>query len=302
MWPGTLGMDLIEAERLLDESTSHRLLRRVPPLEDWRLAGSAENLRRGVFVDTETTGLDQVKDEVIELAILPFEYERDTGRIVRVEVEHALSAFREPCVPIPEESSRIHGITHDHVVGQAIDPERVRAALNGVHLVIAHNAAFDRPMVEKHWPVFEQKHWACSLREIDWKSEGLVAAKLDYLLMRQGWFHEGHRALSDCMAALFMLTLSLPLSGKLSLAALLQSARRPLSEVRAVNADYDRREALKARGYRWHSGDNHRPRAWWTWTTDPIREVDWLIAEVYGAPRQIPVINVPATLRYSARV
>src|SRR5690606_31756979 len=111
------------------------------------------------------------------------------------------------------------------------------------HLVIAHNAAFDRPMLEKHWPVFADKHWACSLADIDWKSEGLGSARLDYLLMRQGWFHDGHRALADAMAGLFLLTLPLPISKKGALLSLLECARRPLRAVRAENTAFQQRAA-----------------------------------------------------------
>jgi DNA polymerase III subunit epsilon len=296
-------MLLSDAERVISASSDYRLLRRVPPPEQWPLEVNAENLRRGVLVDTETTGLDHGKDEVIELALLPFDYDRDTGRIVHVDTTHALSAFRQPSIPISVESARVHGITNDQVAGHIIDPDQVRATIAGAHLIIAHNARFDRPMVENHWPIFEQTHWACSLADIDWKGEGLSAAKLDYLLMRQGWFHDGHRALSDTLATLFLLTLPLPTSGKPALAALLESARRPVREVRATGASFDRRAALKERGYRWHSGDARRPKAWWTWTSDAKREVDWLIAEVYGgALRDIPVLDVPATMRYSARL
>jgi hypothetical protein len=39
-------------------------------------------------------GLDQDTDEIIELALLPFKYERNTGAIVRVGPDAALSAFR----------------------------------------------------------------------------------------------------------------------------------------------------------------------------------------------------------------
>ena len=61
--------------------------------------------------------------------------------------------------------------------------------------------------------------------EIDWKAEGLGSAKLDYLLWARGWFHDGHRALNDAEAALFLLTLPLPASGGLGLRALLECAR-----------------------------------------------------------------------------
>jgi DNA polymerase-3 subunit epsilon len=295
-------MDLLEAERRLEASADHRVLRRVPPVEQWRLEAPVTKVRRAVFLDTETTGLDLERDEVIELALLPFEYERDTGRIVRIDRERALSALRQPSLPIPVESARIHGLSDEQVAGHVIDPEQVRAAVEDAQLVIAHNAAFDRPMVEKCWPIFEKKHWACSLVDIDWKRENLSTAKLDYLLMKQGWFHDGHRALVDALAAVFLLTLPLPVSGKRALAALLECARRPLYAVRAEETAFVQRAALKARGYRWDSGESRRTKAWWTLTSDPEREVAWLIAEIYGTPRDVPVVSVPPTMRYSGRL
>jgi DNA polymerase-3 subunit epsilon len=180
-------MDLAAAKRLIEGSPDFRLLERVPAPRNWPLKAASGDTRRGVFVDTETTGLDQDSDEVIELALLPFEYVRDTGAIVRVDTDAALNAFRQPSFPISRESSNIHRITDEMVKDQVIGPERIKALTEPAHIVIAHDAAFDRPMVEKHWPIFEEKHWACSFAEIDWKAEGLGSAKLDYLLWARGW-------------------------------------------------------------------------------------------------------------------
>ncbi len=296
------GMSLFEAERLLSESPDYRLLRRVPATGQWRLSATEGETRRAVLVDTETTGLDQDTDEVIELALLPFEYERDSGRIVSVDEAEALSAFREPSLPIPAEATRLHGVSDEMVKGQRIDPDRVKAIVEPAHLVIAHNAGFDRPMVEKHWPVFEDKHWACSFVDIDWRGEGVGSAKLDYLLYAQGWFHDGHRALSDALATLFLLTLPLPQSKKLALAALLDCARRPLRAVRGEETAFEQRAALKARGYRWDEGEGKRTKAWWIMTDDPDAEIAWLQSEIYGDPREITVVNAPPTRRYSARL
>jgi DNA polymerase III subunit epsilon len=295
-------MNLAEAERLLTVSPNYRLLRRIPRPSSWVDGSAAEETRRAVFLDTETTGLDLDHDEVIELALLPFEYEHATGRIVRVDEARAFSGLRQPSFSIPAEVSRIHGITDADVAGRAVDPDRVREIVEYAHLVIAHNAAFDRPMVEKHWPIFETKHWACSLVDIDWRSEGLGTAKLDYLLMRQGWFHSEHRAMSDAEAGLFLLSLPLPVSQRLAMAALLDTARRPLRAVRAEDTPYALRTALKQRGYQWDAGTDQRPKAWWILTNVPDEEVAWLNAEIYPEPRSIPVVSVPPTRRYSSRV
>jgi DNA polymerase III subunit epsilon len=295
-------MDLTDAARLVEASPDFRLLRRVPAPVNWCLPSVGGETRRGVFVDTETTGLDQDTDEVIELALLPFEYERNTGAVVRVDSGAALSAFRQPSFPIPPESSKIHGITDERVAGQVIDPHRIRALIEPAHIVIAHNAAFDRPMVEKHWLLFEEKHWACSFAEIDWKSEGVGSAKLDYLLWARGWFHDGHRALSDAVAALFLLTLPLPTSGRLGLSALLECARRQLWVVRAEDTAFEQRASLKSRGYRWDDGDGKRIKAWWLLTSDPQAELEWLKADIYGDNREVTVLKAPATRRYSSRL
>jgi DNA polymerase-3 subunit epsilon len=295
-------MDLRQAEDLIEASPDHRLLRRVPAPQAWDLAPATGQTRRAVLVDTETTGLDSDKDEVIELALLPFEYERDTGRVVAVDAENAVSLLRQPSIPIPAEATQLHGLTNAAVKGHAIDPERVRAIVEPAHLIVAHNAGFDRPMVEKLWPIFEDKHWACSFVDIDWKGEGLNSAKLDYVLCAQGWFHDGHRALADALATLWLLTRPLPQSKELALASLLRSARTPLRALRAEETAFEQRASLKARGYRWDGGEGKRAKAWWIMTNDPEREIAWLRTEIYRDERDIAIVNVPPTRRYSARL
>jgi DNA polymerase-3 subunit epsilon len=103
-------MDLLQAKQLIEASPTI-LRRRVPPPVQWSLPEAKGELRHAVFVNTETTGLDHDKDEVIELALPPFEYERETGRIVRIDQAGALSALRQPSLSIPPESARVHGIT-----------------------------------------------------------------------------------------------------------------------------------------------------------------------------------------------
>jgi DNA polymerase III subunit epsilon len=294
--------DISASERLLRANPDYRVLKRVPPLNEWKFEPASSEVRRAVLVDTETTGLDQDRDEVIELALLPFEYERETGRVVAVDDVHALSALREPSLEIPPAATALNGITNEMVRGHSVDSAVINVIVEPAQLIIAHNAAFDRPMVEKLWPAFEQKHWACSFEDIDWKAQGIGTAKLDYLLYTQGWFHDGHRALSDAIATLFLLTQRLPQSKQLALTALLTSARAPLRAVRAEDTAFEQRASLKARGYRWDDGDGKRNKAWWIMTGDAEAEIAWLRSEIYGDDRQIGVVNVPPTKRYSSRL
>jgi DNA polymerase-3 subunit epsilon len=274
-----------------------RLLRRVPPVERWELPEHGNSVIRAAVVDCETTGLGD-DDEVVELAIVPFAYDKETGRVVRNFLHAPLCMVREPSKPIPAASTAIHGITQEMVAGHSIAQADVEEALDGISLVIAHNARFDRPMVERHWSAFASIAWACSCDEIDWRGMGFSSRSLEHVLLRQGWFFDGHRALDDAMATLFLLTLDLP-TGEPALSALLANARKPSYYVGVYGTPIDENQALKARGYDW----NKPAKTWWTTVSDPIAEKAWLETAVsWPSGSKCTVTRVSPVDRYSDRV
>ena len=137
---------------------------------------------------------------------------------------------------------------------------------------------------------------------IDWRAEGFGAGKLDYLLMQQGWFYDGHRALSDCLAGLFLLSLELPASGACGMSVLLDSARKKRFAIRAVGAPFDCKDDLRKRGYRWDPGNAEREKAWWIIVDDREAELRWLRENVFGRDVRLPVSKVTAVERFSIRV
>jgi len=294
---------LENAETLLRASEDYRVLKRIPPAPQWRLPSppAGADVRRAAFIDVETTGIDIETDEVIELAILPFDYDPRTGVVLRVAPEDGLLSFREPGIPIPEESQAIHGIRNEDVKGAAIEPKAVEDALASVQLAIAHNAAFDRPMLERIFPIFETKAWACSLADIDWRAAGMGAGKLDYLLMRFGWFFDGHRAQGDAEAGVFLPAQPLPNTERTVLAALLDKARAKAFLIRATGAPYESRALLKRRGYRWDPGDAHCEKAWWVISSHPDAEMEWLKTTIYGRPIDLIAHPVSPRHRHSVR-
>jgi NAD-dependent SIR2 family protein deacetylase len=72
-----------------------------------------------------------------------------------------------------------------------------RAFVRQAALVIAHNAQFDRRFCERLFPVFAEKPWACSFREVGWADEGFESARLSQLANAHRLFFDGHRALHD---------------------------------------------------------------------------------------------------------
>jgi hypothetical protein len=55
------------------------------------------------------------------------------------------------------------------------------------------------------FPRLPPKHWACSRSDIDWKAEGIRSSALEFVAYSLGFFHDGHRAASDCRATLHAL-------------------------------------------------------------------------------------------------
>lgn len=259
-------------------------------------------IKRALVLDVETTGLSHDADEVIQLAMLPFTYELDTGRILEIDHDGAFEGLREPSVPISEEASLITGLTAEMVSGKTIDLASVDALVAGADLIIAHNANFDRVMVEKLWPCFAEKPWGCTLTSIDWQREGFAAGKLDYLGLQFGWFYDGHRALVDCEACLALLAQELPQSGQRVMSSVRDAALRDEYLIRAVDAPYDDRVKLKERGYRWRPAELPLGKVWWTISADPAAEIDWLRAEIYGRDAKVPAHKVTALNRFSERL
>jgi DNA polymerase III subunit epsilon len=171
----------------------------------------------------ETTGLDQQKDEVIELGMVKFDYLPD-GRVAGPR--EVFSSFNEPSVPIPLEATALTGITDEMVAGQRVDEAAVSSFADDAVIVIAHNASFDRKFAERYWPVFQRKAWGCSAAEAEWRKHGFEGSRLGYLLNGAGFFHQAHRAVDDCHALLEILAFELPTAGAPALAVLLEQARK----------------------------------------------------------------------------
>ncbi len=238
--------------RTLEAAGKYRVLRRLQLRKRYHEHDGSET-KLAIFLDLETTGLNYETNEIIEIAMVPFEFSSD-GRIF--EVHEGFSQFQEPkSGTVPDEITKITGITSDMVRGKSIDGAKVAEIITPAALIIAHNANFDRKFAEKAFDDFSMKAWACSMTQIPWAEESFESAKLEYLAMKSGFFYDGHRAAVDCNAAIELLSKPLPVSGTLALVALLENARKPTCRVWAEGSPFDFKDILKSRGYRWNDGD-----------------------------------------------
>ncbi|MBY5487102.1 3'-5' exonuclease [Rhizobium leguminosarum bv. viciae] len=242
---------------------------------------------RGVILDTETTGLNHRKDEIIEIGAIAFTFD-EQGAIG--DVTGLYGGLQQPSFPIPVEITRLTGISDEMVAGKLIDMPALRRLIDPADLVVAHNAGFDRPFCEAFSPAFSCKAWACSNAEVDWSSRGFEGTKLGYLVGQAGLFHEGHRAVDDCFALLEVLARESSSESVSAFAELYRASQRSRVRIFAENSPFDMKDHLKARGYRWSDGSDGRPKCWWIELDEPCvdEELHFLRSEIYRYPDADP--------------
>ena len=283
-----------EAHAAALDPNLYPVLRRLPPHKD---AAPADHV--GLIVDCETSSTDPSTMEPIEVCLQQFAYTAD-GEIV--------GAFRpmtwrqEPKRAITPEATAIHGIANGHVMGQRFDLDMIESTAKAAAVVIAHNAAFDRPHFEKVCPAFADRPWICSLEGIDWKARGARRRDLISIVESDGFFYDAHGAVEDCRALLFALSIDD------RFAELRRTGRKILHRCYAVDSPFHTKDKLKARGYFWNDGENGQPKAWYRdiAEADVDPEIAWLADAVY--PKKVKA-DLPlqwrvsdAFTRYTSRV
>jgi DNA polymerase-3 subunit epsilon len=302
----------------LEQSEDYKVLRRFVP-RDRYITTIPAGAKIGLFVDVETTGLDKETAEIIELGMVPFYFDPDRGQILQVILERVYASFEEPKGEVSPEITEITGIEPDMLIGKRIDDDRANSLIADSVLVVAHNAEYDRPILERRLPAFRDKHWACSQREVKWDSYGAIGAKLGNILAGVcGQFYEAHRALDDCRVGVHVLAhqrkcdncdgYGTDIDGPCEVCVagirspfteLLTSARLPVLRVYADGTAFTVNQKLKARKYRFDG----KEKSWFKDVrTEPEahEEQDWLRDIV--AAKGSHVVRITAKDRFSARV
>ena len=206
----------------------------------------------GVIVDLETTGLDPLKDQVVEVGLIEFAVSPDSAGGLRAGMTGGYSALQDPGQPLPPEVAKLTGLSDDLLVGQSVDWTVVRKTLSRASIVIAHNAAFDRAFLERR-PELDgiKPHWACSVKHINWRQHGFKTRALNYLAADHGFVNPfAHRALFDC-ATTFRLVAPY-------LEELIRRSYLGEYLVSATGAAFETKDILRINGYRW----NPEARVW----------------------------------------
>jgi DNA polymerase-3 subunit alpha (Gram-positive type) len=148
-----------------------------------------------VIFDFETTGLDSLRDRIIEIGAIKYQ----NGQRVA-----EFSTHIKPEIALPEIVSRITGITADMLEGQPSIDDTLPQFLQFIDrsLLVAHNAEFDMAFL-KHAShrLGYQIEWSCfcTLKLARQLLPDLESKNLDSLARHFGLnFAARHRSIGDC--------------------------------------------------------------------------------------------------------
>lgn len=168
-------------------------------------SGDASGLGVGSVVDFETTDIRVNKYgpiEPTEIGAVKFYYDKKTFEFKGIKDE--LSQLNEPSdeSKMTDEIKRVTGMSFSDVKGHKFDVDKIKEFFKECDFVSAHNAKFDRPLLEA---LVGEMRWGCSMADIDWESQSYLTRQQELLAMQCGFVYEAHRAHMDCMANLNLL-------------------------------------------------------------------------------------------------
>lgn len=279
-----------------------KLLERVPITRDEvqellpiKLADpiEGERLWAVVFLDTETTGTNHYNDKVIELGMVRCTFSFTRRRIL--SIDRIYDGYEDPKRPIPPEITKLTGISDDMVRGKKFDEETILNFVVDHPLVVAHNAKFDRPFVERRFNAWQPMPWACSQKEIDWASFDIGGQKLEFIVQSQGYFYDAHRACTDCLALCYLMHI-MPKAFEM----LIESSLKTTYRIEAWKCPFDRKDEVKGAGYRWDADK----KVWYIQVTGPeaANSQIMFLEKIYSsAPNDAKVYQFTANERYRSQ-
>jgi DNA polymerase-3 subunit epsilon len=206
---------------------------------------TTSGIRYVAILDVETTGLDPLRDRVIEVAVTLF------------DVKHAqpmksfASLIRGPAANDAYAINRIPA----EMLPEAQEPEQVwnavRWLIEPAQVVIAHNSEFDR----KFTPDLG-KPWICSENDISWPGRARGGTLVSLALSLGLGVTSAHRAAADVDTLARILTRFAEMGHDLE--PVLLHAMRPKVLCHAL-VSRAQNDTVKSFGFRW----NPEQKVWW---------------------------------------
>ena len=110
-------------------------------------------LRRGLYLDAQTTGPGSAHDRLDALALLPFVFDAE-ARIIEIHTGEALSC------PNPHRPRFVaHGAAAGDARAPGIDLAAASALIERAHLLVTHTPGFSRALLETLVPAVHETRW-----------------------------------------------------------------------------------------------------------------------------------------------
>lgn len=164
---------------------------------------------RFVAIDLETTGLDPMKDTIIEVAAILFDIEKKEDGQIKISIQGERSMLVNPGREISEEVSLITGITNSMVLGKPTWNDiqgRVSQFLEDA-IIVGHNVLFDISMLETHGIQLKERVILDTFELSEIFSQDSESLNLGFLAKRYGLSagEAEHRALGDTRLSIGLL-------------------------------------------------------------------------------------------------
>lgn len=218
------------------------------------------------ILDTETTGLDPIKDRCVEVAVMLYD----------VKYAQPVVSFASLLRGESNEAFAVNGIPQE-MLPEMRDPElvwrAVRWVIDPAEVVLAHNAEFDRQFVPDLG-----KNFVCTEEDIVWpgSQKGGRGGSLANLALRLGLgVASAHRAMADVDTLSRILT-RLAEQGH-DLETLIIRAMRPKATFHSL-APFEQKDIVKGAGFRW----------------DPDRKIWWrrmAVEDAKGLPFKVRAVS-----------
>ncbi len=211
------------------------------PSED-SVANQNKKIEKILILDTETTGLDENKDEVIEIGCILFDV---SFKCVLSQVSFLLPINNNEAEHVNGISAEVTNISQPWEDGLNFFLKLVDAS----DFIVAHNVEFDKKWFGKGRLPKLNKKWICSLEDINWSFQKSLKTRpsvTDLALSFSIPVWNLHRALSDCFY------ISEVFKKCDNLEELLLKATEPRFLYKAL-VSYEDRSLAKNAGFRWNS-------------------------------------------------
>lgn len=237
LWQQNDLLSLVSATPVLSKAAQPREVAACNP-SPLKLGSAPINL---LILDTETTGLEPVSAQCIEVGAVLFHV---PSRSVLSQVSFLLPAAANPAEHVNGIAAAVTRLCQPWQAGL----QHFLALLAAADAVLAHNAAFDAKWFGLGLLPPVDKPWICSMDDIEWPPERQLktAPSLRDLALAYGvpvW--AAHRALTDCTYLVQVLERCD------NLEELLNAATEPKLLYRA-NIPYAERNKAKQAGFRWN--------------------------------------------------